>query len=175
MDEQTAWIREWTRLVDATHSSLQERYGGNIDRDALKEAAVSRLGAENELMLVYQNLPTVDELADLLDEDAHDVRLAGPLQEIQLDESHFPPEMLSLLVEGTHKSGGEIWRIRKYDADPFPSNPHAHHVQTGLKLHLGTGEPFEKSVSRGRLPCKSLRRLRDLIHTDIKLPDDTCN
>jgi hypothetical protein len=38
---------------------------------------------------------------------------------------------------------GEKWRIHKSDADPFPSNPHAHYMAgykrfVGCKLHLGT-------------------------------------
>jgi hypothetical protein len=173
MDE-ADWVFEWTKLVNATHSRLQQQCGYEIDRDVLKAVSVKRLGAESEIMLYRRDLPSVDELVDLLGEDAQAGRLAGALQEIQLDESLFPPGMLDLFVEGTYKSGGEIWRIHKYDADPFPSNPHAHNVQTGLKLHLGTGELFEKSVSRGQLPCKSLRKLRQLVRADIELPADAC-
>jgi hypothetical protein len=175
MDDASAWIYEWTQLVNATHSQLEERCGCEIDRDELKAVAVALLGAESEIMLVYQVLPTADELVELLSADAQAGRLAGPLQEIRLDESLIPLELLSRVDEQTIKSGGEIWRIHKSDADSFPSNPHAHNIQTGLKLHLGTGELFKKTVSKGRLPCKSLRKLRGLVRPDIKLPDDTCN
>lgn len=175
MDEASAWIYRWTQLVDATHAQLEERFGCEVDRDALKLVSAMRLGAASEIMLVYQDLPTVDELVNLLTEDAQTGRLARALQEIQLDEPLIPTEVFGRVDEQKLKSGGEIWKIHKYDADPFPSNPHAHNVETGLKLHLGTGELFEKTISRGRIPCKSLRKLRQLVRTDIGLPADTCN
>lgn len=174
MDE-SDWINEWIKLVNATLSSLQGQFGSEVDRERLKSVAVERLGADSEIMLLYQKLPSVDELVELLGEDAKAGRLAGPLQEIELNELLIPSDLLSRVDEQTLKSSGEIWRIHKYDADPFPSNPHAHNVQTGLKLHLGTGELFKKTVYKGRLSCKSLRRIRELVRADIELPADTCN
>lgn len=41
---------------------------------------------------------------------------------------------------------GERWRIHKSDADPYPSNPHAHCVDgkyAGCKLHLGNRQLFD--------------------------------
>lgn len=174
MDE-ADWVSEWTKLVNATHSRLQQQCGYEIDRDVLKAVSVKRLGAESEIMLYRRDLPSVDGLVELLGEDARTGRLAGTLQEIRLDEPLIPLDVLSRVDEQKLKSGGEIWKIHKYDADPFPSNPHAHNVETGLKLHLGTGELFEKTISRGRIPCKSLRKLRQLVRADIGLPADTCN
>jgi hypothetical protein len=43
---------------------------------------------------------------------------------------------------------GERWRIHKSDADPNPSNPHAHCVagkHKGCKLHLGTRQLYAGS------------------------------
>ena len=169
------WIQEWTRLIDGVHSALEEQIGRLIDRDELKTMAVTKLGAESAVMLMGHELPTVEELADLVRADAQTGRLSAPLQEIQLDESLISPGVFARLDEATIKSGGEIWRIHKYDADPFPSNPHAHNLETGLKLHLGTGELFEKTTSKGRLRCKSLRKLRSLVHSDIQLPEYACS
>lgn len=175
MDKESVWLQEWTRLIDGVHSALEEQIGCLIDRDELKTMAVERLGAESAIMLMGQDLPDVDELTDLVREDARIGRFSAPLQEIQLDESLIPPGIFARLDEETVKSGGEIWRIFKYDADPFPSNPHAHNLETGLKLHLGTGELFEKTTSKGRLRCKSLKKLRSLVHSDIQLPEYTCS
>lgn len=49
------------------------------------------------------------------------------------------------LVKKNFKSRGSIWQVHKYDADPFPSLPHAHCSEgmwQGYKLHLGTREIF---------------------------------
>ena len=40
------------------------------------------------------------------------------------------------------KSKGQIWIIHKYDADPFPSNPHAHDITNNIKLDLSNGNCY---------------------------------
>jgi hypothetical protein len=59
------------------------------------------------------------------------------------------------IVEDDYRVAGEIWRVHKSDADPFPSKPHAHCVGgakrfVGCKLHLGTGQLFMGSRPLGR-------------------------
>ncbi len=50
-----------------------------------------------------------------------------------------------------------MWRIHKNDPDPFPSDPHAHNVESGLKLDLSNGRLWfgtrdtEKSITRKHL------------------------
>jgi hypothetical protein len=49
------------------------------------------------------------------------------------------------ILEEDYRIKGEVWRVHKGDADPYPSKPHAHCVGgakrfVGLTLHLGTGE-----------------------------------
>jgi hypothetical protein len=51
------------------------------------------------------------------------------------------------VVEKDYHVGGEVWRVHKYDPDPFPSRPHAHCIGCrrrfiGCKLHLGTRQLF---------------------------------
>lgn len=58
---------------------------------------------------------------------------------INLDHSPIPDGCLRALSEVTIKRDGEVWRIHKSDADPFPSNPHAHNLESGLKLDLRNG------------------------------------
>lgn len=79
------------------------------------------------------------------------------------------------LVEKDYKVNGEVWRVHKFDADPFPSNPHAHCVGgrdrfVGLKMHLGNAELFRSADTTGRfLGKKQFDRLIDLIRP--KFPD----
>ncbi len=63
---------------------------------------------------------------------------------IEIQEPIIPRNILSRIDEEIIKHDNEIWYIYKNDADPFPSNPHAHNYKTDLKLHLGTGELYKK-------------------------------
>lgn len=79
------------------------------------------------------------------------------------------------VIEKDYRVKGEVWRVHKYDADPFPSKPHAHCVGgakrfVGLTLHLGTRELFDGPEPTGRLMHKKqFDRLIELIRP--KFPD----
>lgn len=79
------------------------------------------------------------------------------------------------IVEDDYRVAGEVWRVHKSDADPYPSNPHAHCIGgakrfIGCKLHLGTAQLFKRSEPLGRfLNPKQFDRLIDLIRP--KFPD----
>jgi hypothetical protein len=76
------------------------------------------------------------------------------LAEIEFEASPIPDGTMRRLDEVTIKRDGCIWRIHRNDADPFPSNPHAHNIESGLKLDLSTGalyfrrQPTDTGVSR---------------------------
>jgi len=90
-------------------------------------------------------------------------------QAVRLDESILPqPDQIAVLDEKV-RIKGEIWLIHRYDADPFPSNPHAHHAGTGLKLHLGNGRLYRKREFHSVLARKKLILLRERI-TKVPLP-----
>lgn len=79
------------------------------------------------------------------------------LAEIEFDVSPIPDKVVRRLDEVTIKRDGCVWRIHNNDADPFPSNPHAHNIESGLKLDLSTGalyfrrQPSGKSIARKHL------------------------
>jgi hypothetical protein len=70
------------------------------------------------------------------------------------------------------KSKGLIWIINRYDKDPFPSNPHAHQLESNIKLHLGNGECYVKKKFISKINKKELFRIREDIikKCDINLP-----
>jgi len=69
------------------------------------------------------------------------------------------------------KIGGKMWRIIKNDVDPLPSNPHAHLLGSRYKLHLGTGELFQRSKVVGRISKSELDDLREkAVEAGITLP-----
>jgi hypothetical protein len=56
--------------------------------------------------------------------------MAMTLCDIDLGYSPIPGGTLRRLDEVTVKRDGHVWRIHRNDADPFPSNPHAHNLES---------------------------------------------
>ena len=82
-------------------------------------------------------------------------------------------------IQKDYRVSGEVWRVHKNDADPYPSKPHAHCIGgsnrfIGLKLHLGTARLYQKNEWTGYfLERKSFDRLIRLIQPKfptIELP-----
>lgn len=74
-----------------------------------------------------------------------------------------------IIVEKDYRIGGEVWQVHKFDADPFPSRPHAHCIAgrtryVGCKLHLGTRQLWNgRRPMEEFLPKKPFRRLIEMI------------
>ena len=143
------------------------------------QTALSEVLSINELdsMELVKRQLTSSEMVDLL--KAYNFRKLHPeiIQELELEHSILPSGFPKLLTEETIKRKGEIWRVHKNDADPFPSNPHAHNYAAGVALHLGTGELFRKRQSAGKIKCKDLMKIRRLLSLEEKqLPtlDERC-
>lgn len=94
------------------------------------------------------------------------------LGEVEFPESPIPSRCRRRIDEKTIKRDGCIWRIYKNDADPFPSNPHAHNVESGLKLDLSNGRLFFKRTDTGKsISRKDLLFIRsELEKNGITLP-----
>src|SRR5690606_29337135 len=66
------------------------------------------------------------------------------------------------------KSNGVVWKIHRYDKDPFPSNPHAHQVQANIKLDLSNGNCYRKKEYLKTISIKELLKIRDAASKVIK-------
>ena len=95
--------------------------------------------------------------------DISDLTNPDSVEDILMINSILPSGVAGVLNEETVKNRGEIWRVHANDKDPFPSNPHAHNLQTGYKLHLGNGalytsanKPMNRYVSKKDL--ETIRR-----------------
>jgi hypothetical protein len=81
------------------------------------------------------------------------------------------------ILEEDYRVAGEVWRVHKGDADPYPSKPHAHCIAganrfVGLTLHLGTAELYDKRKPLGRFLSRyQFDRLIELIRP--KFPEIT--
>jgi hypothetical protein len=83
------------------------------------------------------------------------------LAEIEFEQSPIPDGTLRRLDEVTIKRDGCVWRIHKNDTDPFPSNPHAHNLESGLKLDLSSGGLYLGTRDTGkRISKKDLNFIR---------------
>jgi hypothetical protein len=98
------------------------------------------------------------------------------LCEIELADSIVPGDISSIFVtEAQVKFRGEIWRVHKNDADPFPSSPHAHNYRLRIKMHLGNGDLYcsNEKVSSGRIRKQDLLDFRGRVqqaNSSIDLP-----
>ena len=153
---------------------LSARRGETVTRRDVENGLVSVLRLEDIFDLLHRDIDT-DEIISLVS-DCDFARLRPEtLCEIRLDESIVPDDVPLSLIEADVKLKGEIWTVHKYDADPFPSNPHGHNYARALKLHLGNGSLYQNKsrVSCARMPAKNLMKLRDLVlqkNSTIVLP-----
>lgn len=124
-------------------------------------------GLEDSVEILFKDLDSKQMLEILKN---HDFSKPTQSEEIWLEESILPAGLPRLLTEEIVKHKGEKWEIHKYDKDTFPSNPHAHNFDANVKLHLGTGELFNKKKELvGKLKLKQLQALRDKVK-NIELP-----
>ena len=124
------------------------------------EALVCILKVDQQVDLVHRAL-TATQIVDALAQ--FDFAWVRPIAEFGFRGSLLPHGIPGRLDEEQLKHKNEIWRIYKNDADPHPSNPHAHNVETGYKLHLGNGQLYKKRDLIGSIQRKDLLSLREKV------------
>jgi hypothetical protein len=134
----------------------------------IQDALVDLLKLEDAVALLSLNL-TEERIVSSLKSYNFDRLFPETVEDVLFDSPITPSGTRRHLAEVTVRSRGEVWRIHKNDADPWPSNPHAHNLDTGQKLHLGTGELFLKRKMVGKITQKSLLSIRSKV-TKCKLP-----
>lgn len=85
------------------------------------------------------------------------------LATVELPETIIPEDTEQAINEQQVRHCGEVWVIHRNDADPFPSDPHAHNYESNLKLHLGTGNLYLKKRIVGKVGRKELIAIREKI------------
>ena len=96
---------------------------------------------------------TADEAKTLLKDFDFDI-LKLPV------EMDVVPDIHLMQRKARFKAAGQIWVIHKYDADPFPSNPHAHQLEDNLKLDLSNGNYFRNRKLISKVSKKDLIKIR---------------
>jgi hypothetical protein len=77
-------------------------------------------------------------------------------------EEGLIPEDLLMQLKVRIKSKGQLWVIHRYDADPFPSNPHAHSLEQNIKLDLSNGNCYRGRRFLYTIKEKDLIAIREL-------------
>lgn len=80
-------------------------------------------------------------------------------QQIEIEEGAIPREFV-LEKKARFKASGSIWVIHKNDADPFPSNPHAHNVELNQKLDLSNGNCYHRKKLLFKIDRKNFLKIR---------------
>ncbi len=94
------------------------------------------------------------------------------LGKIELGRSLIPSGCRRHITEAMVKNDGCVWIIHKNDSDPFPSNPHAHNEESGLKLDLSNGKLYlRKEFAGEKIGKKELLKIRNIANEkNIPLP-----
>lgn len=88
-------------------------------------------------------------------------------QQIILPKEIVPEEYV-MMIKVQIKSNGLIWFIHRYDADPFPSDPHAHQIDNNIKLDLSNGKCYRKREYLFSISKKELKAIRMLANKRFK-------
>jgi hypothetical protein len=167
-DDLSGQIAAFLKAATVAADQLANSSGVPLEYVHIEEALLKTLELDESIDLLSKHLGA-DEIVSLLAD--FDFRCLFPetIEDVRLDSSIIPSKTARQLIEVTVRANGEVWRIHKNDQDPWPSNPHAHNLQSGLKLHLGTGELFRKKRSVGKISRKDLELIRTKI-TKCQLP-----
>lgn len=175
MDDLERKLISYIREMNIAKDTLSQLKSIEIESMDLQLALCEKLGIENmePIDLLDKELSS-DQMIELLRE--YNFTKPEIIARIELDESILPESTPKLLTEQTVRVKGEVWVIHKNDADPFPSTPHAHNYESGISLHLGTGELFIKRKSKGFLDCKKLVHVRERLKGhELPVLDERCN
>lgn len=169
-DKKMRQIEESIKIQECLIKHFNSIYPWEIDRKIIFKA----------LLIVLSNRYDFRYIGDLwsiqIDYD-ESLRLLSDFDfnvlqnEVLTDDSIIPKENL-IQFKAEIKSKGLVWIIHKYDADPFPSNPHAHELENNIKLDLSTGKCYRNRKHIYTLKSKDLLNIRNKVINEkgIALP-----
>lgn len=131
--------------------------------------ALQEIDREENIVQVAKREYDARTIANKIQESDLIGSMRNYLEIIPFEKSIVPESIYQAIYEEKIKRKGDIWIIHKNDRDPFPSNPHAHNYDVGLKLHLGNGCLFLRSKKVGKIKIKDLLAIRQKI-TSVNLP-----
>lgn len=166
-------------ILNKIQKLIEITFGPDIVEKLLHDILVD-ISREELISIIFKETgKTIDELSelDLTYEDIKSIyqsssdykMLPEALFLMELDEKIITADIDSYVYDHTVRHKGERWIIHKNDADPYPSNPHAHNYERGLTLHLGNGELYRRRQLFGKINKKKLMEIRERIK-EISMP-----
>jgi hypothetical protein len=156
----SALINIFVTEAQAAARSLAARHGLSIKCGHVENALVETLALGDSTDLLGLHLKRDDILSTL---GPYDFRKFFPvlLAEVVFQRSIIPSSAPQRLEEQRVRHHGQVWQINLNDADPFPSNPHAHNLESGYAMDLSTGRLFLRRRDVGeKIPRKDLLAIR---------------
>lgn len=154
----SAQIQSFISACEGASEELSAHGLPNIDIQATLMDALELERAED--LLSHEWTPAA--IVAIVQDYDRRVPRSTVLGTIYLEATILPVGIPKKLEEARIKACGEVWEIHKHDADPFPSNPHAHNLETGYKLCLSTGKLYKKTKEVDSISKKDLLNVRTL-------------
>lgn len=141
LEKEMAMLEKNDETIEALISHFTPIYSGRIQRREIFESLflllsekynLERPGDIWDIEIVYADALKLFETFDF----------STVINTIEVSDDFFPEGIL-MEFKAKIKSKGSIWLIHKYDTDPFPSNPHAHQVDSNIKLDLSNGNCYQ--------------------------------
>jgi hypothetical protein len=162
-------IAAFLREAELARQELSADLSMSLRLGDIEDALLDLEGFERGPDLLYRSWSAADIVARLRKYDFSKY-YSEVMAVIDLPESIVPAGTFGSLEERIVRMSGERWYVHKNDADPFPSNPHAHNYEKRLKLSLVDGGLYHKKKRVGKVDLKTLVELRNRLR-DFGLPD----
>jgi len=163
-------INDWVDLLHESSAFFSKERGYSITRKEILEAIYILTDEKNNydwIGDVYDNSYSLEDIKKLLQN--FDFKILE--NTVESDEDVVPRD-LRINYKVRIKVKGGIWVIHKNDKDLFPSNPHAHLLDSNIKLHLGNGDCYRKRKFIYKVDRKKLIMIREKASSmiDYELP-----
>lgn len=158
IEKETLRIVKLDEMLQSFTSHFASLYSINIQREHIF----------NALFLLLEDKYKLDWLGDLNSIDIEYEEAANLLSDFDFNTilntietcEGIIPDNLLIRYKARFKHKGLIWVIHKNDADPFPSNPHAHQLENNIKLDLSNGKCYKKKELINTIKKKDLLSIR---------------
>ena len=159
IEKELLLIEKMDEIIEMLISHFSTSHSGLIQRRQIFEALFLLLSDEYKL----------ERPGDLWDIEIEYEKALKLLSDFDFDtvitqietSENIIPENFLMEFKVRIKSKGLIWAIHRFDADPFPSNPHAHQIGNNIKLDLSNGNCYKVRQYIYTIKKKDLLLIRD--------------
>ena len=137
IDKELERVNNWCDIQTRLVLHFRNSFSGAVQSEHVFDALFLLLADKENLAWpgsLWDIDLTFDEALKLLEKFDFNV-LLNPIE----TSTEILPAHLVIRYKVRIKVKGMVWVIHRYDADPFPSNPHAHQVANNIKLDLSNG------------------------------------